>query len=148
MENTNIVAVTASELPTQHSEKKFLVELADLNADVLSFEESMRKMKEKKLTKSTFNIAVQYFDFQQNKTETFMFLGVVMMTTQDGEIMPAIRFSDENNNTYINQATILVVAVIKAQVNIFQWFDVTWTGTKKTTKGNQVRTWSVLPYFG
>ncbi len=146
MENTNVELVPASELPTQHSDRKFVVEMADLNADVLSFERSMQNMKENKLKKSAFNVATQYFDFQQGKTETFMFLGITQMTTQDGEVMPAIMFMDDKNNTYINQATILVDAVIKARVNIFQWFDVTWTGTKKTGKGNQVRTWSVFPY--
>lgn len=146
MENTNVEVVPANELPTQNSDRKFIIEMADLNADVLSFERSMQKMKENKLKKSAFNVATQYFDFQQGVTQTFMFLGITRMTTQDGEVMPAIMFMDDKNNTYINQAKILVDAVIKAEVNIFQWFDATWTGTKKTGKGNQIRTWSVFPY--
>ena len=142
MENTTLVP---QELPTQHSDKKFMVEMSELG-NAPSFEESLQKMREGALKKSTLNVAVQYFDFQLNKPETFMFLGITQMTTQDGEVMPAAVLMDAEKNTFTNQATLLVEALVKAQVAAYQWVEITWTGTRKTGKGNQVRIWKVYPY--
>lgn len=144
-ENAQLAVVAGSGLPTQNDDRKFVIEMSGLGSND-NFEESVRKMKEGQLQKSSLNVAVQYFDFEMNKTETFMFLGLTELRTQDGELLPALMLMDAKKNSYINQATILVDAIMKANLNIYQWVDITWTGAKKTGKGNQVRLWSVYPY--
>lgn len=144
MTETAVVAVSGSDLPTQHTDRRFMVELTDMAQG--GFEASLAAMSKGELKKSALNVAVQYYDFQMGKPETFMFLGVTEMTTQDGEVLPALVLMDAAKNTFVNQATVLVDAVLKAKVEVYQWVDITWTGTKKTGKGNQVRLWAVYPY--
>jgi hypothetical protein len=146
VEEVAVQELTAVELPTQHSDKKFMVEMSDLGSmNTDSLEAQLNKMNGGSLKKSAFNVAVQYYDFEMNKPMNFMFLGITQMTTQDGELLPAVMMCDGLKNTYTNQAAILVDAIIKAKLVVGKCMEVCWTGVKKTSKGNQVRLFSVFP---
>jgi len=91
------------------------------------------------------NIVTQYYDFEQNKPVRFAFLGIIEQPTADGELMPSVVLLDKEKNPFTNMASILVSTFINHKITIGSLVEITWTGTKRTQKGNTVRTWSIRP---
>ena len=89
------------------------------------------------------NICTTYFLFDQGKAERFVFLGIVNQETQAGEELPAIVLVDEDRNTYTNMGCVLVATFIERQIPIGTPVEITWTKTKPTKSGGNVRLWSV-----
>ena len=88
---------------------------------------------------------MQYYDFAQNEPVRFVFAGVTEVPTSEGEILPAVVLINKKGDPFVNQGTLLVEAFLKNKVPANTPIEITWTGTKKTGKGNQVRTWRVNP---
>ena len=95
------------------------------------------------MEKNPLNLAMQYFDFSQNKPERFFFAGLTESPTESGELLPAAVLINKDGDPYVNQGTLLVEAFRKNNIPMNTPVEVTWTGTKKTGNGNQVRTWRV-----
>lgn len=132
-------------LPTQHDAEKFAVQLNNV-AELKSIFTEGKLDALQDAEASPISIASQYFDFKQGQEERFIFVGIVMRESQDREEeMPAITIVDKNGDTFINQATILVDAFISNNIEKGTAVAITWRDTKKTGKGNMVRTWSVKP---
>lgn len=132
-------------LPTQYDANKFAINLDGLNElrDIL---DGAPLDNLDQLESSPINIATQYFDFQLNKAERFVFLGITQRPAQDtAEMKPAIAIMDKGRNTYINMGTILVSTFIDHDLKIGTPVEITWIGTKKTQDGGQVRLWNVRP---
>jgi hypothetical protein len=95
------------------------------------------------MEKSPLNLSVQYAEFQLNVPRRFAYMGITESVTESGEIMPSVVLIDQNKDTYLNHGTILVDTFIKNNIPVCQYVEITWSGNKKTAKGNQVRMWRV-----
>ena len=96
--------------------------------------------------RSSLNIATQYYDFQLKTPIRVVYLGLTMAKTvnqqtgEEVELESAV-FVDETNTIYVNAGVKLVTAL--AQLPAKTPVEITWTGTKKTGNGGQMRLFDV-----
>lgn len=117
--------------------------LPDLSDEILS---RVKPEALKKAEASNLNIATQYYDFELNKPIRAIFLGLavhkaVSQQTQEEVVLESVVFIDETRTMYVNSAVKLVSAL--AQLETGTPVQITWTGTKKTSNGGQMRLFDV-----
>ncbi|MEM8528501.1 MAG: hypothetical protein AAGG68_27940 [Bacteroidota bacterium] len=89
------------------------------------------------------SLATTNFDFIENQPKRFVFLGIVNQAGRNGDELPAIVLVDSQMCTYTNMATILVDTFINRALPVGTPVEITWVGTKKTGRNNNVRLWKV-----
>lgn len=95
---------------------------------------------------AALNIATQYYDFQQGVAVRAVFLGIttartVNQQTSEEVTLPAVVFIDQTRTMYVNSAVKLVAAFENVEAGTP--VQITWTGTKKTGSGGQMRLFDV-----
>lgn len=144
MENTNLPATQSADVAMQPNTSTFPAKsvFSIENDDLLS---GINTEALKTAEESAMNISTQYYDFQLGKPLRCVYLGstIAKTVTDQGEevILPAVVFVDETRTMYTNSGIQLVKSLeaLPAKTPV----QITWTGTKKTGSGGQMRLFDV-----
>jgi hypothetical protein len=139
MENKNKVAETqGAETTTQETGLQTVNEnLVSIDHEKIQELQGLFKMFEQKETNEMASLTSEYLKMEENKSYSFIFVGMSTFTTDQGEERECARLISKENQSFISGAAVLVSACKKI-TKIPKFIKIITGGKTKTANGSYI----------